>query len=119
MLRRGAQRLSTRSEGWVLPIADLRVRCQDARHHMARSASIDVSRYLPHRSVTRISAILSVRHVAPRWRDGADDHRRHIEVDRRRATAGHTDRRSNQLSGQGERNVLGRVGPFWHPALGD
>jgi hypothetical protein len=76
MLRRGAQRLSTRSEGWVLPNADLRVRFQDARHHVARSASIDGSRYLPHRSVTRISAILSVRHVAPRWRDGSDDHRR-------------------------------------------
>ena len=70
MLRRGAQRLSTNSEGWVLPNADLRVRFHDARHHMARSASIDGSRYLPHRSVTRISAILSVRHVAPRCGTG-------------------------------------------------
>ena len=119
MLRRGAQRLSTSSEGWVLPNADLRVRFHDARHHMARSASIDGSRYLPHRSVTRISAILSVRHVAPRCGTGRTITGGTSMFDRRRATAGHTNRTSNQLSGQGERNVLGRVGPFWHPALGD
>ena len=59
MLRRGAQWLSATSEGWVLPNADFRVRFQDARHHRASSTSIFRSGYLPHRSLSGISAILN------------------------------------------------------------
>ena len=98
MLQSGAQWLSTRSEGWVLPNADLRVRFQDARHHRARSTSIVRSRFLPYQPLAGISAILSVRHVAPRWWDG-----RATTRGASRSIGGgpllvHTDRASYQLS---------------------